>query len=105
MKKQSDMQGEGNREAAKNFNQAQQKFVQSGRVADASRNTAPKSREEANELERAEILARSRAKEDPAVHRDGKKVGGTERTANLSRVAAGATSKGERHGLSLNGLR
>ena len=91
MKKQSDMQGEGNREAAKNFNQAQQKFVQSGRVADASRNTAPKSREEANELERAEILARSRAKEeDPAVHRDGKKVGGPEKNGESIKSRSGS---------------
>lgn len=83
MKKQSDMQGEGNREAAKNFNEAQQKFVQSGRVAEASQNTKPKSREEADELERAEIRARSRAKEeDPAVHRDGKKVGGAKTNEN-----------------------
>lgn len=77
MKKQTDMQGEGNREAAKNFNDAQQKFVKSGRVAEASENAKPKSKEEANELERAEASGRSRAKEeDPAVHRDGKKVGG-----------------------------
>ena len=77
MKKQTDMQGEGNREAAKNFNDAQQKFVESGRVAKASENAKPKSKEEADELARAEASGRSRAKEeDPAVHRDGKKVGG-----------------------------
>lgn len=86
MKKQSDMQGEGNRQAAKNFNDAQQKFVKSGRVADASKDTKPKSRAEADELERAEILARSRAKEeDPAVHRDGKKVGGAEKSQQSTR--------------------
>lgn len=86
MKKQSDMQGEGNREAANNFNEAQQKFVKSGRVAEASQNTKPKSREEADELERAETRARSRAKEeDPAVHRDGKKVGGAEKNEDASK--------------------
>ena len=95
MKKQSEMQGEGNREAAKNFNEAKQKFVQSGRVAEASRNTKPKSREDADELERAEIRARSRAKEeDPAVHRDGKKVGGAEKNEeSIKRRSATDKSK------------
>jgi hypothetical protein len=77
MKKQTDMQGEGNKEAAKNYNDAQQKFVKSGRVAEAAENAEPKSKQEADELARAEATGRSRAKEeDPAVHRDGKKVGG-----------------------------
>ncbi len=77
MKKQTDIQGEGNREAAKNFNDAQRKFVESGRVAAGAQNAKPKSKQEADELARAEASGRSRAKEeDPAVHRDGKKVGG-----------------------------
>ena len=77
MKKQTDMQGEGNREAAKNFNDAQRKFVESGKVPAAVEKAEPKSKEEAEELARAEASGRSRTKEeDPAVHRDGNKVGG-----------------------------
>jgi hypothetical protein len=77
MKKKSEMQGEGNHEAARNFNEAERKFVESGRVADAAKNAKPRSTEESIELARAEETGRSRAKEeDPAVHRDGKKVAG-----------------------------
>lgn len=77
MKKQTEVQGEGNVEAAKHYNQAQRKFVESGGVEAALETAKPKSKQEADELERAEASGRSRAKEeDPAVHRDGKKVGG-----------------------------
>ncbi len=77
MKKQSEVQGEGNVEAAKHYNESQRKFVASGGVEAASGKAKPKSKQEADELARAEASGRSRAKEeDPAVHRDGKKVGG-----------------------------
>lgn len=77
MKKQTEVQGEGNVEAAKNYNDAQRKFIKSGGVEAASGKAKPKSKQEADELARAEASGRSRAKEeDPAVHRDGKKVGG-----------------------------
>jgi hypothetical protein len=76
MSKPNEMQGEGNKEAAKNYNEAQQKFVKSGRVEQAAEEAEPKSKQEAEELERAEAEGLSRAKEeDPAVHRDGKRVG------------------------------
>jgi hypothetical protein len=75
MKKRTAMQGEGNYDAAANFNDAQQKFVESGRFAEASKRTKPKSKEEANELVRAETQGRSRAKGgDPAMNRSGKKA-------------------------------
>ena len=63
MSKQKEMQGEGNKEAAKEYNEAQQKFVKSGRVKDAAEKSKPKSKEEAEELERAEAEGRSRAKD------------------------------------------
>ena len=76
MKKQTEIQGEGNVEAAKHYNDAQRKFVESGKVETATGKAKPKSKQEADELARAEASGRSRAKEeDPAVHRDGKKVG------------------------------
>ena len=77
MKKHTEVQGEGNVEAAKHYNEAQRKFVESGGVEAAAGKAKPKSKQEADELARAEASGRSRAKEeDPAVHRDGKKVGG-----------------------------
>ena len=63
-------QGEGNKEAAKNFNEAEQKFVKSGKVEAAAGKAKPKSEAEAKDLQRAEEIGRSRAKgEDPAVKR------------------------------------
>ncbi len=74
MRKQTDMQGEGDYDAANNFNDAQQKFVESGRIAEAPKRTKPKSKGEANQLAIAEMQGRSRAKGgDPALHRNGTK--------------------------------
>lgn len=65
---QSKNQGEGNVEAARRYDQAQQEFVQSGKVDEAARKAAPQSEEQARELERAEQKGRSHAKdEDPTV--------------------------------------
>ena len=62
--------GEGNYEAARQFNKAEHDFVASGKVAAAARNTAPKSDREARELLDAERTSRARAKEeDPALTR------------------------------------
>ena len=63
MSKQKEMQGEGNKEAAKNYNEAQQKFVKSGRVKDAAEKSKPNSKREAKELERAEAEGRSHGKD------------------------------------------
>ena len=60
--------GEGNYKAAREFDDAQREFVQSGKFDEAIRNAAPESEAEKQELERAEELARRRAKEeDPAL--------------------------------------
>ena len=62
--------GEGNYEAARQFNKAEHDFVASGKVTAAARNTAPKSEREARELLDAERAGRARAKEeDPALTR------------------------------------
>ena len=62
--------GEGNYEAAQQFNKAEHDFVASGKVAVAARNTAPKSDREARELLDAERVSRAHAKEeDPALTR------------------------------------
>ena len=58
------VQGEGNYEAAREFNAAQRRFVQSGKVAPAARAAAPKDDAEGQQLLDAEAQARSRAKED-----------------------------------------
>lgn len=48
------IQGEGNYEAARAFNEAERKFVESGRVPAAARAAAPKSESEQQELLAAE---------------------------------------------------
>jgi len=58
------VQGEGNYEAAREFNEAERKFVQSGKVDAAARAAAPKDDTERRELLDAEEKAKSRAKED-----------------------------------------
>jgi hypothetical protein len=63
-KKGRDMQGEGNYDAAKEFNDAEQKFAESGRVDDAARDAEPESEAEAEELAKAEEIGRARAKDD-----------------------------------------
>ena len=58
------MQGEGNYEAAREYNAAEHRFVRSGRVEAAARAAAPKDEAEGRQLLEAEQEARSRAKED-----------------------------------------
>ena len=62
MNKSKDMQGEGNYDAAREFNEAEKKFVESGKVEKAARDAEPKSEAEAQELARAEEAGRSHAK-------------------------------------------
>jgi hypothetical protein len=62
-----DLQGEGNYEAAREFNTAERKFVSSGKVADAARAAAPKTEAERKSMADAEAKGRSHSKgEDPA---------------------------------------
>ena len=62
------VQGEGNYTAAREFNDAERKFVASGKVAAAARAAAPKSDAERQEMIAAEQEGKRRAKEeDPAL--------------------------------------
>ncbi len=63
--------GEGNYEAARQYDDATKKFVDSGKVEQAARDAEPTSKDEADELERAERAGKARTKEeDPAIRRD-----------------------------------
>ena len=63
-----EMQGEGNYEAARRYDEAQKKFVDSGKVNEAAKDAAPESAEESREMEQAEQAGKSHAKEeDPAI--------------------------------------
>jgi hypothetical protein len=57
------VQGEGNYKAAREFNEAERKFVASGKVAAAARAAAPKSEAERREMIAAEEEGKRRAKE------------------------------------------
>jgi len=62
------VQGEGNYDAAREFNAAERRFVESGKVDEAARAAAPKSDAERREMEAAEEKGRRRSKgEDPAL--------------------------------------
>lgn len=62
------MQGEGDRESAKRYNEDTKKFVESGKVDEAARKAG---QGDEAEMERAEDLGKKRAKEfDPAEDRD-----------------------------------
>ena len=64
------VQGEGNYDAARQFDEAERKFVESGKVEAAARAAAPRSEAEQQEMLDAERKGRSRAKEeDPAIRR------------------------------------
>jgi hypothetical protein len=67
-------EGEGNRTAARAYNEATKRFTQSGRVEESGK-AAKKAVEgtEKAELERAEKVGKSKARgEDPAVARKGR---------------------------------
>ena len=57
------VQGEGDYEAAREFNEADRKFVASGNVAAAARAAAPKSETERQAMFAAEEEGKRRAKE------------------------------------------
>jgi hypothetical protein len=70
MSKSKDLQGEGNYDAAREFDQAEEKFVKSGKVEQAARDAEPKTPKEKEEMERAEQAGRQKAKEEePALKR------------------------------------
>lgn len=65
------LQGEGDRESARRYDDATKAFVESGKVKKQAETTAKISPEEERELEEAEKAGKERAQEeDPAVRRD-----------------------------------
>ena len=69
-RKDADIQGEGNYDAARRYDQAQKRFVESGKVEQAAKDSAPRNEAEAEALRRAEDEGKSHAKdEDPDVER------------------------------------
>ena len=63
-------EGEGNKTAAKKYNQAQQRFAQSGKVEEKAREAEQSIDREKRELQRAETVGRSHEKaEDPEITR------------------------------------
>ena len=61
------VQGEGDYQADKRYTESAQKFVKSGKVAEAARNASPGTQVEQAELKRAERVGASHSKgEDPA---------------------------------------
>jgi hypothetical protein len=63
------VQGEGDYESAKKFDDAETAFVKSGRVGQAARDAEPKSQAEADEMKKAEEAGKSRSKGDDASSR------------------------------------
>ena len=64
------IQGEGDYDAARRYDKSARDFAQSGKVKPAADQSAPRNEREAEEMERAEEIGRSRAKgEDPQVKR------------------------------------
>jgi hypothetical protein len=67
----SENQGEGNREAARQYNEAQREFVREGKVDEQATDRSNMSEAERREAERAEAEGKAHAKEkDPNVVRD-----------------------------------
>jgi hypothetical protein len=60
------IQGEGNYDAAKKFDDAEAAFAKSGRVEQAARDAEPKSQAEADEMSNAEEIGKARSKGDDA---------------------------------------
>lgn len=59
-----ELQGEGNYDAARRYNEATREHAQSGKVEREAREAKPETAEEARDLERAEQKGRSRASEE-----------------------------------------
>ena len=60
--KKDQVQGEGDYEAARRYDKSVEDFAKSGKVEPAAKAAAPKSKEEAEELKRAEEAGKSHSK-------------------------------------------
>ena len=56
------IEGEGSYSATRDYNERTRRFIKSGRVAGAARKAAPKSKQEAHSMLKAERIGRQRAK-------------------------------------------
>ena len=62
MSKRDKVEGEGSYSATRDYNERTKRFIKSGRVGEAARKAAPKSKEEAQAMQKAERIGRQRAK-------------------------------------------
>ena len=62
MSKRDRIEGEGSYSATRDYNERTKRFIKSGKVAAAARKAAPKSKDEAHAMQKAERIGRSRAK-------------------------------------------
>ena len=68
MDRKDKVEGEGSYTGAKDYNKRTKKFVDSGKIREAANDAAPKSEEEAREMDKAERIGKKHSKEeDPAV--------------------------------------
>jgi hypothetical protein len=75
------VQGEGDYESAKKFDDDEAAFVKSGRVDQAARDAEPKSQVEADEMNKAEEVGRSRSRgEDASSRKPASSIGRKPRT-------------------------
>ena len=75
MKSKDRNQGEGNREAAKRYNEAQQAFVKQGHIAEQAKKARDEVERDPAGYAAAERAGKARAAEDdPQVHRDYRKA-------------------------------
>ena len=69
------VQGEGDYESAKKFDDDEVAFAKSGRVDKAAREAEPKSQAEADEMKKAEEIGKSRSKgEDASAKKPGSRI-------------------------------
>ena len=66
--------GEGNYKASREYNERTKRFIESGKVEEAAQDAAPHNAEEAAQMQDAEAVGRSHAKEeDPALRKGQRK--------------------------------
>jgi hypothetical protein len=76
------VQGEGDYESAKKFDDDEAAFVKSDRVDQAARDAEPKSQAEADEMNKAEEVGKSRSRgEDASSRKPSSSIGRNPRTA------------------------
>jgi hypothetical protein len=62
MQKKSGIEGEGSYSGTKDYNERQRKFIESGKVDEAARDSQPQSESEKHEMQKAERIGKQHAK-------------------------------------------